>query len=98
MDLLLYDKLPITIGTMGSPNTRHRLRELSHLSCLTFSRNRHRHTGTWKTSLADPLLLGTYYAVAGALILALDEFSGSAEDRQRILAHSSPAWVALSFG
>lgn len=67
VDLLLYDKLPITIGT-------------------------------WKTSLADPLLLGTYYAVAGALVLALDEFSGSAEDEQRISAHSSPAWVALSFG
>jgi hypothetical protein len=55
-------------------------------------------TGSWRTSLADAPLLGLYYAVGGAILLALDDVWGTTETKRRIAARCTPGWVLLSFG
>jgi hypothetical protein len=54
--------------------------------------------GSWRTSLADAPLLGLYYAVGGAILLALDDVWGTTETKRRIAARCTPGWVLLSFG
>ena len=105
--LLIYDKFPVTIGALHGPK-----QYAGWHSC--FRRNQHvrqRHvsldhcpsrdlclTGSWKTSWADAPLLGLYYAVGGAILLALDDVWGTTETKRRIAARCTPGWVALSFG